>query len=395
MNWIALKMLLGDRAKYLGIVAGVTMAALLMSHQVTIFVGLMSRTRSIFQTLANADLIIADPATEFVEDVKPLSDTSVQRVRAVPGVEWAVPLVRTNIKATFGPGLNEQAAGPGTGKSRTCIVVGLDDASLVGGPVAMHAGVLEDLRTPDSVIIDRLDALKLLSVRRPDGNLYVPGVGDTIELNDRRAVIAAISDNPRPFLSQPIIYTTLTRAQRFAPPERRQTSYVLARLRPGADEDQTKAAIAASTGLAAYNRIEFGNRTISYFIRNTGIPVNFGVTVLLGCIIGIAISGQTFYLFTLDNLKNLAALKAMGASSSQLVRMVFMQACTVGAQGYAIGIGLTALFFVVFIGTDLEFQVHWEVLALTGCAILVVIALAAFASLRLVLRVEPALVFRG
>ncbi|MBY0261236.1 MAG: hypothetical protein K2Q20_02770, partial [Phycisphaerales bacterium] len=196
-------------------------------------------------------------------------------------------------------------------------------------------------------------------------------------------------------LSQPIIYTTLSRAQRFAPPERRSVSYLLAKLSPGADIGTVKARIAADTGLAAYTRVEFGNRTISYFIRNTGIPVNFGVTVLLGCVVGIAISGQTFYLFTLDNLKNLAALKAMGASTAQLVRMVVLQAMVVGVQGFGVGIGLTALFFVAFIGTDLEFQLHWEVLALTACGIVVVIALAIAASLRSVLSVEPAIVFRA
>jgi putative ABC transport system permease protein len=377
-------MLLGDKAKYLGIVCGVMLAALLMSHQVTIFVGLMSRTRSIFQNLPHADLIVADPATEFVEDVRGLSDTHLQRVRGVAGVEWAVPLMRTNIKATL--------AG---GKSRTAIVVGLDDASLIGGPVKMHRGSLEDLRRTDGVIIDRLDAEKLLSTRLADGTQVVPGVGDTIELNDHRARVVAISDNPRPFLSQPIIYTTLSRARTFAPPERRSVSYILARLVPGADAQAVKGRIAAETGLSAYTRVEFGSRTISYFIRNTGIPVNFGVTVLLGCIVGIAISGQTFYLFTLDNLKNLAALKAMGASTAQLVRMVVLQAAVVGLQGFGLGIGLTALFFVAFIGTDLEFQVHWEVLALTGAGIVVVILLAIAASLRSVLAVEPAIVFRG
>lgn len=384
MNAIALRMLMGDKAKYLGIVCGVMLAALLMSHQVTIFVGLMSRTRSIFQNLPHADLIIADPATEFVEDVRSLSDTQLSRVRGLPGVEWAVPLMRTNIKATLQGG-----------KNRTAIVVGLDDASLIGGPLKMREGTLADLRQTDGVIIDRLDAIKLLSSKRADGSLHVPGVGDTLELNDHRARIVAISDNPRPFLSQPIIYTTLSRAQRFAPPERRSVSYLLAKLSPGTDAGTVKARIAAETGLAAYTRVEFGNRTISYFIRNTGIPVNFGVTVLLGCVVGIAISGQTFYLFTLDNLKNLAALKAMGASTAQLVRMVVLQAMVVGVQGFGVGIGLTALFFVAFIGTDLEFQLHWEVLALTACGIVVVIALAIAASLRSVLSVEPAIVFRA
>lgn len=384
MNIIALRMLMGDKAKYLGIVFGVMLSALLISHQVTIFVGLMSRTRSIFQTLDHADLIIADPATEFVEDVRPLPDTAVERVRAVTGVEWAVPMVRTTIKARLKGG-----------KSRTCIVVGLDDATLIGGPPKLVQGSINDLRSPDAVIIDQLDAQKLLSSRQPDGTLFVPGVGDWIELNDRQCRIVGISHNPRPFLSQPIVYTTRTRAQTIAPPERRTIAYILAHSSGQQDIGAVKTDIAETTGLNAYTRREFGFKTIGYYIRNTGIPVNFGVTVLLGCIVGIAISGQTFYLFILDNLKNLAALKAMGANTAQLVRMVLLQASVVGVQGFAVGVGCTALFFVSFIGTDLEFDLHWEVLGLTACVIFVVILLATTAGVMRVLSVEPALVFRG
>jgi len=44
MNFIAIKMLVGDRAKYLGIIMGITFASLLITQQLSIFVGLMSRT---------------------------------------------------------------------------------------------------------------------------------------------------------------------------------------------------------------------------------------------------------------------------------------------------------------------------------------------------------------
>lgn len=384
MTWLALRMLTGDRAKYLGIVFGVTLAALLMSHQVTIFVGLMSRTRSIFQDLPHADLIIAHPATEFVEDARALAPTDALRLRGLPGVAWAVPVLRTNIAARFG-----------NGKQRTCVVVGLDDPSLIGGPVRMHSGSLADLRTTDGIVIDRLDAQKLLSYTDAAGVKHIPGLGDTLEINDRRAVVVAISDNPRPFLSQPILYTTLSRAQTYAPPERRQISYVLAKLAPGASLEAVRAEVATSTGLAAYTRREFGWKTITYFVTNTGIPVNFGVTVLLGFIVGVAISGQTFYLFTLDNLKQLGALKAMGAGNAAIVRMVLLQAGSVGLIGYGLGVGLTALFFALFIGTDLEFQVHWEIFALTAAAIVVVCLAASLASLSKVLRLEPAIVFKA
>src|SRR5205085_1397565 len=95
--------------------------------------------------------------------------------------------------------------------------------------------------------------------------------------------------------------------------------------------------IESQTGLLALTRDEFSWKTIRYFISSTGIPVNFGITVLLGFVVGVAIAGQTFYLFTVENLKQFGALKAMGVSNGRIVRMILLQAAVVGALGYAAG----------------------------------------------------------
>ena len=58
----------------------------------------------------------------------------------------------------------------------------------------------------------------------------------------------------------------------------------------------------------------------------------------------MAISGQTFYSFVLENLKHLGALKAMGASNGLISRMLLLQAWTVGFIGYGLGVGLTVAF---------------------------------------------------
>ena len=64
----------------------------------------------------------------------------------------------------------------------------------------------------------------------------------------------------------------------------------------------------------------------------------------MGFIVGTAIAGQTFYLFTLENLKQFGALKAMGVSNCRLMRMILLQARVVGVIGYGLGVGLAALF---------------------------------------------------
>src|ERR1041384_2743996 len=144
MNWIALKMLMGDRAKYLGIVFGVTFAALLMTQQSSIFWGLMTNTTSQIRDIEGADIWVMDPNVRFVDDVKPLSEDDLYRVRGVPGVTWAVRLYKGLARDRFDDGNFQQM-----------ILIGLDDATLVGAPRTLLAGELGDLRKPDAVIIDR------------------------------------------------------------------------------------------------------------------------------------------------------------------------------------------------------------------------------------------------
>jgi len=400
MNFIALKMLVGDRAKYLGIVFGVTLATMLVVHQVTIFTGLMARTWSVVRDLRDSsgvELIVADPATEFLNDAKPMSETALARVRSVAGVAWAVPMSFNSVRARIGTGgAGDGAVGDGRrDRFRTCIVVGLDDTTLIGGPARFVEGSLAALRGPDAVIIDRLDSLQLLAVSDGAGGRRAPRVGEVVEINDHRAVVGAISDNTRPFLSQPIVYTTYSNARRWAPTERRGLSYVLVKLKEGAAADAVGASLEAQTGLAVYETNAFGFKTVGYFLRNTGIPVNFGITIILGCVVGIAISGQTFYLFVLDNLKQLAALKAMGATNLQLLGMTGLQAVLVGVVGYGLGV-LGALGLILpFKGTELEFTLYWQVLLLAALAITGIVALASVLSLRRVLSLEPAVVFKG
>src|SRR5262245_57989812 len=105
MYWIALKMLVGDRAKFLGIVLGLTFAAALITQQGSIFCGLMLRTCAQITDITGADLWVMDPSVRFVDDIKPMLESNLQRVRGVKGVKWAVPLYKGNARAklTFVP----------------------------------------------------------------------------------------------------------------------------------------------------------------------------------------------------------------------------------------------------------------------------------------------------
>ena len=378
MLWIAWKMLVGNRVKYLGIVFGVVFAALLIAQQASIFCGLMSLTINQIRDVEGPGIWVMDKGVQYVDDIKPLADTELFRVKGVPGVEWAVRFYKGIARARLEEGTYEQM-----------ILLGLDDATLVGAPRQLFMGSIADLRKPDAVIIDDAGYRRIW----PDEPFRI---GRTFEMNDRRAVVVGLAKAGRTFTSFPIVYTRYSQAVLFAPPERRVLSFVLADAAPGVTPEEVCRRIEERTGLQAVTRTQFLWKTIIYYMRKTGIPINFGITVLLGFFVGTAIAGQTFYLFTVENIRQYGALKAMGASNWTILTMVLAQGLQVGLVGYGLGVGLAAVFgWWVRGASRLAFFMPWEVLAITGAAVFVIVLVASLVSVRKVLVVEPAIVFRG
>ncbi len=386
MNFVALKMLVGDRAKYVGIIVGIVFASLLITQQLSIFTGIMTRTFASITDMGQPAIWVMDPKVQFIDDVKPLQSTQLYRVRGIEGVDWAVPLYKGLLKARLS-----------NGNFQTCNVFGLDDATLIGGPPVMVAGRLEDLRAADGVIVDENGANGRLAKppEYPGGPRVPLGIGDVLELNDHRATVVGICRVQRTFQSQPAIYTTFTRATAFAPRERKLLSFVLVGTRPGVDAAELCRRIEAGTGLMALTREDFQWKTMLYFMKYTGIPINFGMAVLLGFLVGTAIAGQTFYSFTLENLKQFGALKAMGTGNATLLRMILLQALLVGTIGYGIGVGLASLFGYVSRNSELAFRMPWQILAITASAVTLICMLSALISIRKVVKLEPAIVFKG
>jgi putative ABC transport system permease protein len=385
MNWVALKMLTGDKAKYLGIVFGVSFAALLMAQQSSIFCGLMRNTTSQIRDIQGADLWVMDKNVQFVDDTKPLSENSLYRVRGVDGVKWAVRLYKGLARARLEDGNFQQV-----------ILIGVDDATLVGAPAVeqnkLLYGKLEDLRQPDAVIMDEF-GWRYLWGKEP----FVPG--KTIEMNDKRAKVVGLAKCNPTFQTFPILYCTYTQAVQYIPQERKTLTFILAKADDGVPHDELCRRIESQTrDLRALTDEQFFWTTIDYYLKRTGIPINFGITVGLGFFVGCAIAGQTFYLFTVENLKQFGSLKAMGVSNFRLVRMIMLQAVVVGTIGYGLGVGGAALFGYVFeravTNAPPAFYFPWQILVITGVAVAIIITLAAMVSMRRVLFLEAGVVFR-
>ena len=379
MNFVALRMLTGDRSKYFGLVFAIAFCTFLLENQTSIFANIMKRTASQILDVTDAEVWVMDPQTEYWEQTKALKDTDLTRVRGVPGVQWAVRLFKGNpVARTL------------EGKFASSFLIGIDDATLAGAPREMLFGSWERLREPDSVVIDQAGYILLF----PDQPL---SLGRTLEMNDHRVTIVGISDVPAPFVSLPVMHTRYSEAINFLGRERTQLSFIIARPQAGVSASDLTSRIHAQTGLRARTSLEFMWDCVRYYLQHTGIPVNFGITIAVAIIVGAVVAGQTFYLFTVENLKQFGALKAIGITNVRLIGMILLQAFTAGTLGFSMGTGMAATFFEIFrhkLATR-GIILMWQCVALTGACILFVVIVASILSIRRVLVLEPAAVFRG
>src|SRR5262249_21962410 len=129
MNFVAVKMLTGDRAKDLGLIFAIAFASFLLENQSSIFAGVMLRTASQIVDVTDADIWVMDRNTQYIDEIRALTENDLYRVRGVPGVQWAVRLFK---------GLPRAKASEG--KFRVVILMGCDGATPVGAPARRARG---------------------------------------------------------------------------------------------------------------------------------------------------------------------------------------------------------------------------------------------------------------
>ncbi|MCX6849950.1 MAG: ABC transporter permease [Verrucomicrobia bacterium] len=393
---LALKMLFGDTAKYLMLVAGLAVATFLMAQQTAVFCGLMNWTKSTLKNVP-APIWVVEQKVEQVNETNPLLDTDVARVRSVNSVAWAAPIYS-----------GIQRVRLENGNFKMIQLIGIDANTLAGAPAKMLEGHLMKLRLPHSVIIDDLGVTRLARNRGEKVK-----VGDVFEINDQEARVVGIADAATSFTGGPYVWTTYERALQYVPAQRKMLQAVICAPREGVSLDQAVADIQRETGLKAFVNREagfgefweqrgggmtdnFNVSTVWWYVKNTGIPISFGTTVIIGLLVGMAVSCQTFYSFVLENMRHLGALKAMGASNGTLCLMLITQAFTVGLIGYGIGLFFTSGFAMAALKNEQPpfYMPQFVPFAVLG-VVLGICTLAALLGIWRVSKLEPAMVFRS
>ncbi|WP_229775590.1 ABC transporter permease [Pseudomonas laurentiana] len=372
---IGFRLLVNDRAKFSALLVGITFSVFLMMQMTAMFAGILNRAYSTVTNIGAA-MWIMDPAVNTPTSVIPLPDYLLDAVRSMEQVRYAVPVFIGGAQVKLASGTYQPVS-----------VIGLDDTSLFGRP-ELEQGTIEDIYAENAfVVVHDAEYSKLES----------PKIGTAFELNDHRGTIVGIAKVLTSGLTGvPTLYTTYRRAIEYIPTTRFTVSYILLEPKSKAAEAVIKQQV-AQLGYVALNRGEFNQRITDYYVYQTGVGTNILMMTVISFLVGLSISGQTFYTFILENLDKFAALKAIGAKGRELIYMILFMATFTALTGYGLGVGLVTLMISIarsYLPNYAAIITYWN-LGLAFGLVLLIAGVSSYVGVRKVLRIEPFDIFRG
>ena len=372
---LAYKLLVNDKAKFSALLVGITFAVFLMVQMTSMFAGILNRASATVFNLG-ASMWVMDTSVQTVANSIGMPDYVLDAVRSAPGVKYAVPVYTGGALVKLADG-SYQAVN----------IIGLDDISLFGRPPLLE-GKIEDIYGENSFIV----------VKDPEfPKLGNPHIGSEFQVNDHRGVIVGIARVASPGLfGVPTLYTTYNRALQYLPNPRFTTTYILVEPKSPSDVDRIKQQV-HDLGYMALTKDDFANRISSFYKYQTGIGINIMIMTVMSFVVGLSISGQTFYTFVLENLEKFGALKAMGIKSRELIFMILFQASFTCLTGYGLGVGLCAVLITLAklrIPDYAAMITYWN-LGLALAMVVIIAGISSYFGVRKVLRIEPFDIFRG
>jgi putative ABC transport system permease protein len=372
---IAYKLLVNDKGKFAALIVGITFAVFLMVMMTSMFAGILHRSSSTVINIG-AKVWVMDPAVNTIVSSIPMPDYILDAVRSIEGVRYAVPLYSGGALVKLRNGVYQQVS-----------IIGLDDSSLFGRPELIE-GHIEDIYAENAFIAVKDSEFPKLGNPRP---------GAEFEINDHRGVVAGIAQvTTGGLFGIPTLYTTYKRAVQYIPSTRYTISYVLVEPKNIAAVQHIKEQV-KSLGYVAMTNDEFIQKISNFYKYQTGLGTNVFLMTVISFIVGLSISGQTFYTFILENLEKFGALKAIGAKGKELVSMILFQATFTSLTGYGLGIGLASLIIAMakLRLPSYAAKITYGNLGFAFVMVLIIAGISSYIGIRKVLKIEPFDIFRG
>jgi putative ABC transport system permease protein len=372
---IGFKLLVNDKPKFSALLIGITFAVFLMMEMTAMFAGILNRAYSTVTNIG-AEVWIIDPAVNTPTSAIPLPDYLLDAARSMDVVSYAVPLFIGGALVKLNDGTYQAVN-----------VVGLDDESLLGRPEIEQGHIQEIYNDNTFFAVDDPEFSKLEN----------PKIGTSFELNDHRGTIVGIARVAANGLNGvPTLYTTYHRAIEYIPSTRFTISYILVQPKSTAAIAGIKQQV-AKLGYVALTKEEFNQRISDFYTYQTGIGTNILLMTVISFIVGLSISGQTFYTFILENLDKFGALKAIGAKGRELIYMILFMATFTALTGYGLGVGLVTLMISIArirLPNYAAMITFWNLGLAFGMVVLIA-GISSYIGVRKVLKIEPFDIFRG
>ena len=371
---LAQRNLFHDKVRLAVTLTGIVFSVVLIVVQLGLFIGFTTATSNLIDH-SGADLWITSKNVPYVEQGVAFSERKLNQVRAVEGVADAQKIMARWTQWKRHDGGQDSVQ-----------IVGFNVDDRLERPWNLVEGRVEDLKSPDAVILDELYKQKLGVTR----------VGEVFEVGGHRARVVGFTRGIRSFTTSPYVFTTFKNAQNYTGLREDQTMFILVKVAPGADLQQVRRELLDHvTDVEVFTTAQFSRMTTFYWMFTTGAGVAVLIAAALGLVVGFVVVAQTIYATTVDHIREFGTLKAMGAPNSYVYKVIMKQAAISAVIGYVLGMIVSA--FVVHAsqkgGAAILMPVSMAVgmffLTLTMCVG------AALVSINKVTRIDPAMVFRG
>lgn len=371
---IAYRNLCHDRARLLVTLTGIVFAVVLVTAQCGLFLGFLTTISGVIDH-SRADVWVASRGVKTFDIAMPMPESRYYEVLSVPGVAKASRMV-VDFAFWKKPG----------GGQESIEIVAVDVDSGMGGPWNPVRGDTRVLDAPDAVIVDQLYREKL----------GIAEMGQEVEIVGSRARVMGFTLGIRSFTTSPYVFTAYRNGHRYSRFGQAEITYVLVKAAPGAaPADLARRITERVSNVDAYTTADFSHKTRMYWMMSTGAGAALLLAAVLGFIVGMVVVAQTLYATTMDHLPEFATLKAMGAPDTYIIRILTVQAVISALFGYGIGMGICLLLMELRKYGDAAIILPLPVVAGIFALTLVMCLGASLLSIRKIMRIDPAMVFRG
>jgi putative ABC transport system permease protein len=369
---LAYRNLFHDRMSLTVTLVGIVFSVVLVAVQFGLYLGSENRIAAMFDHVT-ADLWVVPYGTKSFDDPAFLAGRERHPILSTPGVasvqELAVGFVNWRKRG---------------GGATAALLVGSDTAQDTSLPWDITQGSIAALSAPSAVAVDDTYF----------GELGIEKTGDQAEVNNTQVTVTAVTHGIRSFTTLPYVFTTLTTGRTLLDAAPEQASYMLVRVAAGSDIETVRAALGARLPDAEIlTHQEFRKRSLDYWLFETGAGAALIAGAVLGIIVGVVIVAQTLYSSTKDHLNEFATLRALGASSRYIVKVILMQAILSAFIGYVLGMLLSTVVIWGSSKTTLLIVMTPNLGMLLFALTVGMCTLAAVCAIFKVTRIDPAVVF--